>query len=322
MSIETLVCPLPEHTLPRTAVVEARSLPRHGDDPRPAWPRSILVASDASPASNAAITVARLFAERSGASVEMTAVYSPRIPFPACPERRGFDQCEAPERGEAAALLRAVRKQRRSIPEARAWPLRLEVGDPGSVIVRLASAAATDLVVLGLGELNPDERRYAGHTAWCVARYLRVPVYAAAPDCEVPTRCVVALPDGQVHAPTLRAAVACLPAGAKVWIALPSPSASGQSGDKFKSARELADSACGPELANRLDALELARIDVVGDMLAGVLGLVRDVNAQLVAVPNRGDPGPMRSFLENLAEPLLLAVRCSVLVVPDESVAR
>jgi nucleotide-binding universal stress UspA family protein len=322
MSIETLVCPLPEHTLPRMAAVDARSLPRHGDDPRPAWPRSILVASDASPSSNAAITVARRLAEQSGASVEMTAVYSPRIPLPASPERQGFDQCEAPERGEAVALLRAVREQRRSMPETRTWPLHLDVGDPGSVIVRLANTAATDLVVLGIGELNPDERRYAGHTASCVARYLRMPVYAAALDCEAPMRCVVALPDGQVHAPTLRAAVACLPAGAQVWIALPSPSANGQSDGQSESARELVDSACGPELANHLDTLELARIDVVGDMLAAVLGLVRDVNAQLVAVPNRGDPGPMRGFLANLAEPLLLAVRCSVLVVPDESVAR
>lgn len=322
MSVETLACPLPEHALPRMAGVEAHVLPRHADDPGPVWPNRILVASDGSPSSDAAITTARLLAKRSGASVEMAAVYSPRIPLPASPERRGFDQCEAPERGQAAALLRAVRRQRRSIPDARSWPLHLDVGDPGTVICRVASGVSADLVVVGIGELNPEERRYAGHTASCLARYLRTAVYAAAPDCEAPVRCVVALPDGGVHAPTLRAAVACLPAGAHVWLALPSSSAAAQSGAPSESARELAANACGPELASRLDALELTRIDVAGDMLAGVLGIVRDVNAQLVAVPNRGDPGPMRTFLANIAEPLLLAARCSVLVVPDEPVAR
>jgi nucleotide-binding universal stress UspA family protein len=287
------------------------------------WPRRILVASDGSVASDAAIVATRFVAQRSGASVEMAAVYSPRIPHPASPGRRGFEQCENPERREAAALLRAVRKQRRrSVPERRKWPLRLEVGDPGAVIVRLAKAASSDLVVLGIGESDPADRRYAGHTASCVARYLEAPLYAAAPGCEAPMCCVVALPDGRAHAPTLRAAVACLPSGAHMWIVVPDR-ASLQSPHSMQaeSAHELVAPACGPELASQVDALDLVRVDVAGEMLAGVLRVVDDVKAQLIAVPNRGDPGAVRAFLPNLAEPLLLATRCSVLVVPDERAA-
>ena len=304
--------------------VRASPAPPRLVEPGRLWPRRILVASDASSASDAAIAAARILAARSGASVEMTAVYSPRVPLPASPERRGFEQCEAPERSDAAALLRAVRAQRRRyLPQLRDWPLRLEVGDPGSVIVRLVGRASSDIVVLGIGELDPADRRYAGHTASCVARYLETPLFAAAPGCEAPERCVVALSDGRVHAPTLRTAVACLPPGAHLWIAAPkSLPVPAPNGIGAQSAHELVAGACGPELATQVAALEVERVEVEGDMLSAVLRLVDEVHAQLIAVPNRGDPGPVRTFLANLAEPLLLAARCSVLVVPDQSPAR
>jgi nucleotide-binding universal stress UspA family protein len=321
MPKETLACPLPAYALPRAAEVDTRTLARPAGDARAMWPRRILVASDASSASDAAIVATRILAERSGASVEMAAVYSPRIPLPASPERRGFEQCEMPERSEAAALLRAVRKQRRrSVPERSDWPLRLGVGDVGTMIVRLANAAASDLVVLGVGER--DLAVYAGHTAACVARYLETPLLAVVPGCEAPSRCVVALPDGRTHAATLRAAVGCLPSGAHVWIVVPNESST-QTPDRVRSesAHELVARACEPELAGHVDALDLVRVDVAGEMLAGILRVINDVNAQLIAVPNRGEPGAVRAFLENLAEPLLLATRCSVLIVPDERAA-
>ena len=190
------------------------------------------------------------------------------------------------------------------------------------MIVRLANAAASDLVVLGIGKPDPADRRYAGHTAARAARYLETPLFAAAPGCEAPVRCVVALTDGRVHAPTLRAAVGCLPAGAHMWIIVPDESST-KAPDcvQSESAHELVAKACGSELASQVNALDLVRVDVAGETLAGVLRVVDDVRAQLIAVPNRGDPGAVRAFLENLAEPLLLATRCSVLIVPDDRAA-
>src|SRR5690349_17137662 len=162
MSIETLACPVPEYELPRAPQVG--TLPRGRTNDGLSWPRSILVASDGSPSSDAALVAARVLAERCGASVEMAAVYSPRIPLPPSSGRHGFEQCEAPERGEAATLLRAVRNQRRRLLLApSAWPLRLEVGDPGGALVRIAKEASADLVVLGIGAPNPVDRRFTGH---------------------------------------------------------------------------------------------------------------------------------------------------------------
>jgi len=87
------------------------------------------------------------------------------------------------------------------------------------------------------------------------------------------------------------------------------------------SAREIVKRTCGGELAARIDDISdisVQRVDVDDDMLVGVLRVADEVGAQLIAVPNRGDPGPVRVFLPNLAAPLLVASRWSMLVVPDE----
>ena len=87
---------------------------------------------------------------------------------------------------------------------------------------------------------------------------------------------------------------------------------------EYGSAREIALGARARNApADERDRRTFTRVDIAGDMLAGVLRLAEEVGAELVAVPNRGEPGQVRVFLPNLAEPLLVAAPCSVLVVPD-----
>jgi hypothetical protein len=209
-------------------------------------------------------------ADRTGASVEMVSVYAPRIPLPACPGRDGFDQCEGGERGGAVAVLRAVRRQRRQTGHVHDWPLRLAVGAPDAVIVRLAAEVGADLVVLGIGA--PDAT--STETAARVAQFMTAPMLAAVAGCELPSSGIVVASSGNVHAPTMEAAVVCLTPGSRLWIAN-------------------------------------------DDNAADVLHAVDEYSAQLVAVHLWGDPGPVRAFLPNAAVPLLLAARCSVLIVPD-----
>jgi nucleotide-binding universal stress UspA family protein len=103
-----------------------------------------------------------------------------------------------------------------------------------------------------------------------------------------------------------------------MWLALPDNAATpALAGGESATAREVVMGACGAELADEIDAIEIEHVRLSGDMLVGVLRLANDVDAQLIAIPNRGDPGTVRVFLPNLAEPVLLGARCSVLVVPD-----
>jgi nucleotide-binding universal stress UspA family protein len=267
------------------------------------------------------VLAARSLSQHLGVGVDMVAVYAPSIPMPATPNRPGLRQCEGPERDAAALLLRAVRAQRRQVlgdrEERQQWPVRLEVGDPGATIVRLASDSAPALVVLGIGHSEPLHRR-STHLSLGTARYLTVPLYAAMGDGAVPTRCGIAFPDGRPHQPTIRTALACVARGAAVWLLMPAAGSKRGAGDvEPGTAGEIFARACDRELLDKLQSIMLERVDADDDMLTAVLRTAEQVDAQLIAVPNQGPPGAVRIFLPNLAEPLLLSARCSVLVVPD-----
>jgi nucleotide-binding universal stress UspA family protein len=286
------------------------------------WPSRILVATNGSASADAAIAAATLLAGRSNASVEMMTVYVPRVSLPVSPTRGGFRQCEKPDRGDAARLLAAVRRQRTRCmrsSERRSCPLRLEIGDPCALIIRAAKESSADLLVLSLGGREPSERLRGDRTVLCLARYCSTPVYVAVSNGEKPQRCVVAFPDGLPHGPTLRAVLRCLSAGSRMWIAVPDRSPMKPAdGRGSESARDFVARAVGAGFERELESIEIEMTNVDGDMLAGVLRIADDVGANLIAAPNRGAPGPIRTFLPNLAEPLLYSARCSVLIVPDE----
>jgi nucleotide-binding universal stress UspA family protein len=309
--------------LPRRFDVEEHILPRFDAARTSGWPRRILVGTDGTQSAVPAVEAARAIAERRGIPVEMETVYRPRVPLPWSGTHRGIDECEHTERRPAVTLLHRVRRQRRELRQyAQGWPLRFEIGDPATVIARAAAEGGCDLVVAGIGHFDPVGARCDGRTVTRVARQIGVPLLAAKSGCESPTRCVIALPDGQVHAPTIRAALRLLPPDGPVWIAMPDRFATSHpeliaSG----SARELVAEALGEVMASdEGDRHVLERVDVAGDMLCGVLRLAEEAGADLIAVPNRGAPGQVRVFLPNVAEPLLVAAPCSVLIVPDEIV--
>jgi nucleotide-binding universal stress UspA family protein len=186
------------------------------------------------------------------------------------------------------------------------------------MILHAADDVSADLIVLSLGCANPTDRLRNDGTVLCLARYSSVPVYAASAGGEEPTRCVVALPAGRAHAPTLRAAIRSLSPAGRMWIALPDRSSINASdGIESGSGRDTIIRACGPEFKREIDAIEIDWVNVDGDMLSGVLRMADDVDAHLIATPNHGSPGAIRAFLPNLGEPLLHGARCSVLIVPD-----
>jgi nucleotide-binding universal stress UspA family protein len=311
-------CVLPDYTLPHR---EQHAALASGAAER--WPRRILVAIDGTVATDPAIRAARAFARRAGSTVDVAAVFAPRIPVPYDERRRGIRACERGDRSDAARLISTVRGRFRELVPERAdratWRLRLEVGDPGATLIRLAAEVDPELVIVGIAQREPLDALASGRTAVCAARYLDAALFAASPEYEVPSRVIVALPSGKLHGPTLCAALASVVPPAKLWLVFPErhPGVAPDISDA-ESIVAGVRAACGDDMAHAaLDGVRLERIDVEGDMLSAVLRLADELSAQLIAIPNHGDPGPVRSFLPNLAEPLLLSARCSVLVVPD-----
>jgi nucleotide-binding universal stress UspA family protein len=291
---------------------------------RVSWPARLVLATDGSPSADAAFRTARAFSLRTGATVEIVAVYTPRIPLPALPGSRAIERCAPSDRRELADLLRAVRRQMsRALAEPRhlrEWPLTLTIGDPGLAIDRAAAASSADLTIVGIGADEPLDREAGTRTAITAARYTINPLYSAAHGCEAPTHAIIPMIDGRLHPATVRAAVACLLPGGRISIAATelvgtSASQTGENG----TARELVMRVCGKSWSARIDTLDIQRIvvGVDGDAARATLRLAAETHAQLIAVPIFGDPGPVRAFLPNWADTLLLGARCSVLVVPD-----
>jgi hypothetical protein len=114
---------------------------------------------------------------RSGAKVDLLTIFEPRIPVPNVPDRRGSARCEQRDRCAAAAQIRAVRsEQRRRFDGHFPWPVRLEVGNSGHVIVETARRTGADLVVVGLGSGAPLVRHGGVPTPVCVSPYVEIPL--------------------------------------------------------------------------------------------------------------------------------------------------
>jgi nucleotide-binding universal stress UspA family protein len=245
---------------------DARRSSSHHHAAVSAWPNHILVSTNGSASSNAAVIAARHLASRSGASVETLGVYSPRIAVP------------------------------------------LPVQSP------LARELGADVVVLGIGAREPADRPlYAGRRSAGLPEYLGVPVLAVAAGCEAATRCVVAFPDGRVRHRVVCAALACMPHGSRMWIALPiSASHDGAEQETF---RLDGVGMRSPRAAEALPEIQIRRVDMSADRCDVVLGLATELDADLIAVSEPRLAGVEHGY--DLAESLLLSARCSVLVVPD-----
>src|SRR4051812_5895432 len=246
-------CVLPDHTLPRHESYPALAV----GVAAPLWPRHVLVAIDGTTAPDSAIRAAHAFALRTHCTVDIVAIYAPRIPVPALSGRVGIEACEPSDRMHAAHLIATVRARHRELVpdwlERAAWQLHLEVGDPGTTIVRLAESLHADLVIVGTGQREPHGTVVGGRTVACAARYLTAPLFAAAPDDETPSRVIVALPGGNLHVPTLRAALACVSRPAKLWLAFPERHPALAIDSCESDALAAAIGACDAELPSLLD---------------------------------------------------------------------
>lgn len=289
-----------------------RLLPDHVPEPSSVWPARVLVASDGSPPAETAVVAGLTLAARSCATIEEVAIYSPNVPPPAGTPMESWSPSD---RRAAAKLLRDVRRQRRSLsPVARSAgpvPVRIEIGDVGPAITRVASERDADLIVLGIRSSIASRRR----TAICAARYATVPILAAAQGADAITRAVFALPEGGLDPATARAATALLLPHSRIWFAVRARPGVSTAAATQQLLDEIGAGAGDEWNAKaRVHSVDLVEMD--GDPVVEVLRIAERVRAQLIVVRNHGTPGPVRAFLPNIVQPLLFAAPCSVLVVP------
>lgn len=138
--------------------------------------RTILLASDLSPASAAAESLAFELASNLGSSVLLVSVIDPRgLSMPGGGFRQRVDQARAAR--EAAAQAIVDRGRRDGVPiRCLIWE-----GDPGESIVEAAEAEGVDLIVVGSHGRRGIDRFFMGSVSERVVRTASVPVLVARP---------------------------------------------------------------------------------------------------------------------------------------------
>lgn len=189
----------------QTTIERERSLPyaaeraeRSRDAAVPWRPGHILVASRGSRTSDGALRVAAMLARRLGAEIELVTVFQPEVPAPTAPTMRR--PCERCDRTRVAELLRCVRSQRLAVLGVSShMPMRLVVGYPPAALADAAAETGAELIVLGLGRSDPEERVRGDETALRLAYAADVPVLVVPANARGPIAELVVLdeePDG------------------------------------------------------------------------------------------------------------------------------
>ncbi|MBT8398219.1 MAG: universal stress protein [Gemmatimonadetes bacterium] len=139
--------------------------------------RTILVASDGTPAASGALAFAQALAREREFGIRVLGVVEPVPVFDAgfmvaLPEMELYES-------RREALREEIQGQVDSLgSDAAAWPVSVRAGVPGTQIVKFAEEIGAATIVLGLGRHGPMDRVFGTETALQVLRVSHIPVLA------------------------------------------------------------------------------------------------------------------------------------------------
>jgi nucleotide-binding universal stress UspA family protein len=150
------------------------SVKEQAEDSLPETPTSLLIATDGTPQSDAAIALARLLPLGDQDEVKVvTIVDNAPIPWGSV------------DRSVINDYKRGLRQEARSKTQAqldrlgdKQWSFEVRAGNPATTIAELAKESHARIVVVGLGGHGPAARLFGNETALQLMRISRVPVLA------------------------------------------------------------------------------------------------------------------------------------------------
>lgn len=280
----------------------------------------LIVATDATTASDSAMRLANTIAQRSGRRIVVLSVQTP-APITAPEMQMAVPPSMEEERRE---VLRAhVRDQMNRTGINEDWPLTVVTGDPSAMIVRVAKANGASLVIMGLGEHGLVDLLLGTETVIRVLRLGSVPVLAVAPGFEELPRRVLATTDftpSSIRAASLAADIMS-PTGTLTLAHVLSEDAD--------SANWQATTAGFNGTLGRAFDLAIARIGVgnpesiercvlAGDPVKALTRLINASRPDLIVAGSHGHGFLTRLRLGSVSQKLVRAVKRSVLVAPPE----
>lgn len=286
---------------------------------KPARTAAILVATDGSERSDAALATAHRLAPHLGAIevlsvLEPMPIISPEAQLPIAAE------LEEQRRDDRIADVRAQLK--RVTGSESAWPAELGEGSPAALITRRARELDAKLIVVGLGRHRIVDRLFGSEMALQVLRLATVPVLCVDPaGLGGPARRAVAAVDfSDMSTAAVRAAVQLMDRKARLTLAhVVSRDQAAGVWEQWEEIYSKALTESFEKLERDLDLPDGITVDMQtfkGDPAGELLHAADAAGADLIITGSHGHGFLSRMLLGSVATGLVRGARCSVLVVP------
>lgn len=287
----------------------------------PVMTGELLVASDGLAATEGALRVTWLLAQRDAVPVRVVSVLEP-LPVAGPAAELALVNVEVDDE-RRARLLAHLRQQITHVlgPEAE-WPVDVLWGDPVRTIARIADESRARLAIVGLTQHSMLDRLLGGETALRVMHLAHVPVLqVAASATALPSRIVVGMDFSQQSIAAFRAALELAAPDATVWLTHVRPRLEMPPGGW--EAWDLAYTAGMPTLFERVmnavtvpAGIKVEQAQVRGSPAAELLGFADKVDAELIAVAAHGHSVLERLVIGSVTSAVVRAASRSVLVTP------
>lgn len=284
----------------------------------------ILVATDGTEASDAALQVAEGIARDHGLSTEAISVLEPLASL--YPPVDGLMVGLPPaisDRARSDLRMSVVKgRLRKTLRTGDAWKVQVKVGQVASSVAEAATAIDASLIVLGLGKHRPVDRLLGDEIAAQVVRRASIPVLAVPSDAKAPLRrTVVGIDFSRASVRAARAAVSLTTPPGHVWLAhvkppLDIPTEVYEGASVIYSQGVVGAFQKIEEQLEPVDLLEVRPVVLDGRVADELLGFASSHRADLLVTGAHGRSLVERLLIGSVTTRLLRAARCSVLVIP------
>jgi nucleotide-binding universal stress UspA family protein len=282
--------------------------------------RCILLATNGSAESDAALRFAAELAWRDDLGLRILTVVEPLPALPAQPSVAAYQITIETERAER--LLDRMRGELSALPAHAPAITTMLIGAPGAAIADAARQWRAQYIVLGAGHHGRLERLLAGDTVVRVLRHATVPVVAVPTGRgSLPRNGLVAIDFGPASVAAARNAATVIGSGVLHLVHIrPEVDVPGTAPDAWP---EVYDSGALTLMQRLADELRESNPDVRTDttLLRGVPATVilehaKAMRADLIAVGQHGHGSVERFLFGSVAHAIVRSASCAVLVAP------
>ena len=287
----------------------------------PAGP--ILVATDTSPASDAAFPMARLLATSLNAPVEVVSALRPNtMPMYA------FDTVPYPMLAEPYLVegrqSMIERQMARTVPSATPWPVRVRVGEPLHEIIDDARGIEARVIVVGRGRHTAIGRTLGGESVLRLLQLGDTPVLVVQPGVEaLPKNVVIATDFSAFSLYAAQVAIGMIAPGATVRLVHVGPAVSDADAtlqayaEGYTKEAEKGFALLKEHLAPHGYTLETVTLQ--GNPSDRLIEYLDAIDADLVVTATHGYGFLRRMVLGSVTTELVRSAPCSVLCVPGRA---